>query len=172
MNTENKIVRLIIHCTATTVAQAWDKKMLLHQHLVLNGWRKPGYHHFIELDGTVHNLVEYNEDPILSWGEIAYGAGKYNGTSLHICYSGGLGTTMFPKDTRTLAQKGAMIRVIEDIIKKFPDIKIIGHNQLPDPQHNKACPSFWVPTWLRDIGIDEKHIWNADTHGYNKYFNK
>ena len=55
-----------------------------------------------------------------------------------------------PVDTRTLAQRKAMETYVKDFHRRFPDVEIVGHNQLAA----KACPSFNVQTWLKSIGIN------------------
>jgi hypothetical protein len=54
-----------------------------------------------------------------------------------------------PKDTRTSAQLRAMKKYVQDFHYDFPEVKIIGHNDLAA----KACPSFDVGAWLRSIGL-------------------
>lgn len=46
-----------------------------------------------------------------------------------------------PVDTRTPAQRKAMEAYVKDFHRRFPDVEIVGHNQLAA----KACPSFDVP---------------------------
>jgi len=48
------------------------------------------------------------------------------------------------------------------VIAYKPDILIAGHNQFD----NKACPSFFVPTYLKMIGIPDKNIYTKDPFGY------
>ena len=70
----------------------------------------------------------------------------------HIVYAGGVekdGKT--PKDTRTGCQKKALEKYVKDFHRKFPDVRIIGHNELAA----KACPSFDVQEWLKEIGINQ-----------------
>jgi hypothetical protein len=104
------------------------------------------------LDGKVERLVENNEDANVDPWEITNGAKGYNSVSRHVVYSGGLakdGKT--PKDTRTTAQKRAMEEYVKDFHKRFPRVRIIGHNEVAA----KACPSFNVQTWLKEIGIEQ-----------------
>ena len=37
------------------------------------------------------------------------------------------------------------------IQRRFPDVRIVGHNELAA----KACPSFDVQRWLKQIGITQ-----------------
>ena len=72
--------------------------------------------------------------------------------SRHVVYAGGCardGKT--PKDTRTPAQLKAMEAYVKDFHKRFPGVRIIGHNEVAA----KACPSFDVQKWLKSIGINQ-----------------
>ncbi|MDE7031913.1 MAG: N-acetylmuramoyl-L-alanine amidase, partial [Muribaculaceae bacterium] len=85
--------------------------------------------------------------------------------SRHIAYAGGCDMNLKPKDTRTAAQKAAMAKYVHDFHAKHPDVKIVGHRDLsPDLNGNgiiepdewlKACPSFDVAAWLKEIGIKQ-----------------
>ena len=44
-----------------------------------------------------------------------------------------------------------MKRYVLDFHRRFPGVRIVGHNQLAA----KACPSFDVPEWLESIGIKQ-----------------
>ena len=82
--------------------------------------------------------------------EITNGAAGNNSTSRHIVYVGGCDKGMKPKDTRTEAQKKALTEYVRDFHERFPQIRIVGHHEL---NPGKACPSFDVQMWLREIGI-------------------
>ena len=56
-----------------------------------------------------------------------------------------------PKDTRTASQKKALEKYVKDFHRRFPDVRIVGHNELAA----KACPSFDVQKWLKEIGINQ-----------------
>lgn len=58
---------------------------------------------------------------------------------------------MKPKDTRTPAQLKAMGAYVKDFHRRFPGVRIIGHNEVAA----KACPSFDVQKWLKSIGINQ-----------------
>jgi len=82
--------------------------------------------------------------------EIAIEIAGYNSVSRHIVYAGGCDKSGKPKDTRTAAQKEALKRYVRDFHERFPWIRIVGHHEL---NPGKACPSFDVASWLREIGI-------------------
>ena len=116
------------------------------------GWKQVGYTDIIHLDGKVERLVNNNEDANVDPWEITNGAKGYNSVSRHVVYAGGCardGKT--PKDTRTPAQRKAMEEYVKDFHRRFPEVRIIGHNEVA----SKACPSFDVQKWLTSIGIKQ-----------------
>lgn len=131
------------------------------------GWSRVGYSDVILLDGTREVLVKHNDDTVVDNNEITWGVASINNVSRHLCYIGGLGSDLKAKDTRTVHQTRALIQVIEEVLSYAPNILIAGHNQFD----NKACPSFFVPDFLRAIGVPEKNIYTGDKFGYGKRFN-
>lgn len=152
-----KLKYLVLHCTATPEGREVSAADIRRWHLSPSaaggrGWKQVGYTDMIHLDGTVERLVDNNEDANVDPWEITNGAKGYNSVSRHVVYAGGTakdGKT--PKDTRTAAQKTAMAAYVKDFHSRFPDVKIIGHNEVAA----KACPSFDVQKWLKTIGINQ-----------------
>lgn len=150
-----RLKRLVLHCTATPEGREVSAADIRHWHCDPvskggRGWKQVGYTDMIHLDGKVERLVGNNEDDEVDPWEITNGAAGYNSTSRHVVYVGGVakdGRTA--KDTRTPAQREAMEAYVKDFNKRFPSIPIVGHNQLAA----KACPSFDVPAWLKEIGV-------------------
>lgn len=148
---------LVIHCTATPEGREVTASDIRRWHTsappVGQGWRQVGYTDLFHLDGTVDRLVDNNEDNNVDNWEITNGVAGYNSISRHIVYAGGVDADNpnRAKDTRTPGQREAMKRYVLDFHKRFPLVKIIGHNQLAA----KACPSFDVPEWLKSIGIKQ-----------------
>lgn len=146
---------LVIHCTATPEGREVTAADIRHWHTDPvsrggRGWRQVGYTDLIHLDGKVERLVRNNEDMEVDPWEVTNGAAGYNALSRHIVYAGGVakdGKT--PKDTRTPAQRKALEAYVKDFHRRFPTVRIVGHNELAA----KACPSFSVKQWLREIGI-------------------
>ena len=148
---------LVLHCTATQEGREGSSKEIRHWHTDPvkkggRGWKQVGYTDLFHLDGTVERLVKNNEDAEVDPWEVTNGAAGYNSVSRHVVYAGGLakdGKTA--KDTRTAAQLKAMTDYVRNFHERFPQIKIVGHRDLPGV--NKACPSFDVKAWLESIGI-------------------
>lgn len=152
-----KLKYLVLHCTATPEGREVSAADIRRWHLSPpaaggRGWKQVGYTDMIHLDGTVERLVDNNEDANVDPWEITNGAKGCNSVSRHVVYSGGTakdGKT--PKDTRTAEQKTAMAAYVKNFHRRFPDVKIIGHNEVAA----KACPSFDVKKWLKEIGINQ-----------------
>lgn len=153
-----KLKYLVIHCTATPAGRevTGDDIRRWHTSPVSQGgrgWKQVGYTDLFHLDGSVERLVKNNEDMSVDPWEVTNGAAGYNSVSRHIVYAGGVDANDVNKavDTRTPAQKEAMKRYVLDFHRRFPGMRIVGHNQLAA----KACPSFDVPEWLESIGIKQ-----------------
>lgn len=150
-----KLQYLVLHCTATPEGRDVTSADIRRWHCSPasaggRGWKQVGYTDLIHLDGSVERLVDNNEDANVDPWEITNGAKGYNAVSRHVVYAGGCardGKT--PKDTRTQAQLRAMEAYVKDFHKRFPGVRIIGHNEVAA----KACPSFDVQRWLKSIGI-------------------
>lgn len=148
---------LVLHCTATPEGREVSSDEIRHWHTDPvkkggRGWKQVGYTDLFHLDGTVERLVKNNEDAEVDPWEVTNGAAGYNSVSRHVVYAGGLakdGKTA--KDTRTAAQLKAMTDYVRNFHERFPQIKIVGHRDLPGVK--KACPSFDVKAWLQSIGI-------------------
>ena len=151
---------LVLHCTATPEGREVTSGEIRHWHTDPvkkggRGWKQVGYTDMIHLDGRVERLVGNNEDAEVDPWEVTNGAKGYNTVSRHVVYVGGVskdGKTA--KDTRTEAQLKAMTAYVRDFHERFPQIRIVGHGELPGVK--KACPSFDVAAWLRSIGIYQK----------------
>lgn len=152
-----KLERLVLHCTATPEGRevTSNEIRVWHTNPVSKGgrgWKQVGYTDMIHLDGRVERLVQNNEDNMVDTWEITNGAKGYNSVSRHVVYVGGVARNgKTPRDTRTSAQLEAMATYVRDFHRRFPDVRIVGHNELAA----KACPSFDVQKWLVSIGIKQ-----------------
>ena len=131
-----KINRIIIHCTATPEGRDHTAKEIDRWHRE-KGWASIGYHFVIRLDGTVEN-----GRPIEQVGAHVKG---HNEDSIGIVYVGGCDKNMKPKDTRTPAQREALLETVTNLQESYPRATVHGHNEF---DKGKACPSFNVQTEL------------------------
>jgi hypothetical protein len=155
-----KLIYLIIHCTATREGQNITSIQIRKMHTSKppegRGWKQVGYSDMVHLDGTLENLVPYNNDDIVQPREITNGASGLNSISRHIVYVGGLDSSgKRAKDTRTMAQKLALGNYIRQFVAAHPNIKVAGHYDFA----TKACPSFNVQLFCKEIGINENNIY-------------
>lgn len=151
------IDEIIIHCSASKEGKEVSSDSIDRTHKgrkfssYISGGQTHyiGYHFIIHLDGTIEECR-----PIAKMGCHASG---HNARSIGICYIGGLDARdtngKMIKDTRTPAQKEALIKLIKDLKSRFPTIKrVIGHRDTsPDKNGNgiiepfefiKGCPCF------------------------------
>lgn len=133
------INKIILHCTATLENVFVDSTMVRDWHMKERGWSDIGYHYLIRLDGT----VEKGRDE----SRIGAHVKGHNKDSIGIAYVGGLDKDMKPKDTRTVAQMVSLDQLILNLLHKYPNSSLHGHNEFS----SKACPSF-------DVQIEYKNL--------------
>ena len=132
---------LVLHCSATqpdakieSIQNYWRKNLV---------WKSPGYHYVIKADGEIV--------PLLSIDKVSNGVAGYNSQIINISYIGGIDKAGKPKDTRTEEQKASILKLLKDLKKRFPSVKIQGHRDFPKVA--KACPSFDVKQWLNELNF-------------------
>ena len=81
----------------------------------------------------------------------------YNANSIGICYEGGLDENGKPADTRTPAQKAALIALLRSLKVDYPDAEIKGHCELKGV--HKDCPCFSCQEY-RDYFARLSHLAN------------
>lgn len=151
-----KLRYLVIHCTATPEGREVSQADIRQWHTSPppkgRGWKQVGYTDMIHLDGKTERLVPNNEDAWVDPWEVTNGAKGYNSVSRHLVYVGGLASdAKTSKDTRTAAQLKTMAAYVRSFHQRFPEVEIVGHNQLAA----KDCPCFDVPKWLESIGVKQ-----------------
>ena len=126
-----ELKEIILHCTATKEGQDYSVEQVRKWHLD-RGFNDIGYHFLIRLDGTVEA-----GRPLETVGAHCKG---HNANSIGIAYVGGVGKNGSPKDTRTLPQREAMRRLVDDLKQYFPRLEVHCHNEYS----TKSCPCFSV----------------------------
>ena len=135
------IRNLTIHCAATPEGR--DVKAATIDDWDRAKFGQVSYHIVIELDGTAVRGLRDDQKG-------AHVGGKNTG-NIGVCYVGGVDKKGNPKDTRTPAQKATMLRIVREYQAKYPGIVTRGHRDWPGVK--KACPSFDVGGWLREVGL-------------------
>lgn len=130
------IKEIIVHCSATPEGKDYTVAQIRQMHLARN-FSDIGYHYVIYRDGSVH----IGRDVNIAGAHCT----NHNTISIGICYIGGCDATqrlakgsLVPKDTRTDAQKHALIGLLRELKALYPNVKIHSHKDFA----NKACPSF------------------------------
>ena len=148
MRTINKI---ILHCSASMAGVNLSANDIKAYHcnpvkMGGRGWRNPGYHYVIRLDGT--------REVLLPEEFIANGVKGHNADSVHVCYVGGLmqrekgkGNSeksgqpqVVAANTMTPAQHCAITELLHELHNRYPAATFHGHNEFAA----KACPGFRV----------------------------
>lgn len=127
---KRNIKEIIVHCSATAEGKDFTVAQIRQWHLQ-RGFTDIGYHYVIYRDGSVH--VGRSEEV-----SGAHCTG-HNTISIGVCYIGGCASDgKTPKDTRTAAQKAALVKLLKELKVKYPNARIYPHYKFA----NKACPSF------------------------------
>ena len=125
------ITLIVIHCSATRADRPYDVEQLSRDHSA-RGFDGIGYHLYVRRNGEVVQCRHLER--------IGAHAKGYNARSIGVCYEGGLDSAGRPADTRTPAQKKALLQLLQQLRSLFPEAGIVGHRDLPGV--NKACPCF------------------------------
>lgn len=134
-----KINEIIVHCTATAEGKNFKAADIDRWHKA-KGWSGIGYHHVVDLDGTV--------EPGRPESEVGAHCLKHNANSIGVVYVGGLASDgKTPKDTRTPQQKAALVKLLTELKHSYPSATIHGHRDFAA----KACPSFDATKEYKDI---------------------
>ena len=142
---KRRIDYIALHCSATKDGQNFTVNDIRRWHTAPKpqgrGWSDIGYHYVIHLDGSVHK----GRDVDLIGAHVE----NYNAHSIGICYVGGTDKSGKAKDTRTTAQKAAMLKLLKELRIKYPKAIIQGHRDFPGVA--KACPSFDAKSEYKNI---------------------
>lgn len=126
MRTINEI---IVHCSATLEGRSFNAADIDRWHRQ-RGFSRIGYHYVVLLDGVIER-----GRPEEVVGAHCKG---HNRRSIGVCYIGGLDHNNQPKDTRTAAQRHALLLLMRELKRRFPAATVHGHCEFAA----KACPCF------------------------------
>ena len=135
---------IVIHCSQTRPSQKdVDAKWIDRVHRE-RGWTMIGYGKVIKRNGEVE---QGRQDDAVQ----AHVRG-YNHCSYGLCLVGGAKEEDWqqPEDNFTGEQWESLKKVLEELLKKYPDAQIVGHTNLDE---NKTCPNFNVREYLLNEDI-------------------
>lgn len=134
--TRRYIDEIIIHYSATPLGENYTVEQIKQAHLA-RGFNNIGYHWYIDLNGKIWKGRDENISGAHCTG--------HNTRSIGICYCGGCPSRKSRKDwmnvgldTRTPAQKAALIKIVSEEKRKYPKATVHGHREFA----NKPCPGF------------------------------
>lgn len=123
------ITEIIVHCTATPAGRRVSVADIDSWHRQ-RGFNGIGYHYVVELDGHI------------AQGRTVHLAGAHckghNINSIGVVYVGGLDADGRAADTRTAAQRNALIALLSQLRRIYPGTAIHGHRDFAA----KECPCF------------------------------
>lgn len=142
------ITEIIVHCEATPEGEEFSRATLEACHAArkfspykYNGKIEHiGYHYVVHLDGSI--------EPCRPESIKGCHCTNHNANSIGVSYVGGCpprtdkNWMRKAKDTRTPAQKAALLKLLKELKRKYPNAKIYGHRDFA----NKPCPSFDAKT--------------------------
>lgn len=131
------ITEIIVHCSATPAGREVHAADIDRYHR-LRGFSGIGYHYLVTADGAVETGRPDDQ--------VGAHCLHHNKNSIGVCYVGGLdAVTMLPADTRTPAQREALIKLLSRLRARYPKAVIHAHRDFAD----KACPCFDATTEYR-----------------------
>jgi len=108
-----------------------------------------GYHYYVRKDGTI-----YRGRPEDTVGAHVYG---YNSVSIGVCAEGD-----YTKETMPAPQKEALILLVKDLKKRYPNARIVGHKDLAAT----ACPGGNFPLdELKSIKEEDNMLLKVGSRG-------
>lgn len=129
-----EVTELVLHCSATPNGRKFTVKDIESWHKQRMDWgpspsgKYIGYHYVIYINGEIAG----GRSP----EEVGVHAKGHNKNSIGICL---IGMNKF-----TQAQWDALKYLVSSLQVEYPDIAIIGHNEVS----HKDCPGFDVQEWL------------------------
>ena len=142
-----RIDLILVHCTATPKGKNFTVDDVRSWHTAPKekggrGWPDIGYHYVIHLDGSVH--LGRDVDLVGAHCE------GHNANSIGIVYVGGMSADgKNNEDTRTEAQKLALLDLLVKLKKLYPNAEISGHRNYD--KKGKTCPNFDARNEYRDL---------------------
>lgn len=141
---KRNITEIILHYTATPEGEDFSVEQIRLSHKQ-RGFTDIGYHYVIYRDGSIHKGRDESKSGAHCTG--------HNSRSIGVCYVGGCpsrktkGWMNIGKDTRTEAQKSALLKLLKELKQRYPKATIHGHREFAA----KPCPGFDAKAEYRNL---------------------
>ena len=144
---DSRVAYLVQHYSATAIEGNYTAADIDAMHK-LRGFKEIGYHYFIRKNGMIETGRDLSQPGRFEQG--AHSKGE-NDISIGICLEGGV-TRARPNegfDSRTHAQIKAQIKLIRELLLRFPNAKVIGHRDMPFAA--TQCPGYNAADWWQTV---------------------
>ncbi len=171
--TDNRVEYLVIHTAAWPYGGTHERlaKFFMQEaevEGVATGWSRHGYHITIDYMGKCIQIYKDNEKsfgvgPSKSQGSTSNQSPNIsNSNTINLNWIGG---SVFDL---TKEQANSLNELVKFYTIRYPNIKILGHNQMYNhpTKGRKNCPWLDVPTYCRELGINENNIETANPADY------
>ena len=148
---DGRVTHIVIHYSATPIEKDFSAAEIDRMHRA-RGFNEIGYHYFIRKDGMVETGRDLSQPGRFEQGAHAKGN---NASSIGICFEGGVRASA-PSvgfDSRTPAQTAAMIKLIRQLMDRFPGAIVEGHRDMPGAA--TQCPGFDARAWWNGVARTE-----------------
>ncbi len=139
------IKEIIVHCSATPPDMNIGANEIRKWHTDPppsgRGWRDIGYHYVIRRNGEVDHGRDENV--------VGAHCEGHNANSIGICLVGGINKQGDAENNFTPEQFATLKNWLKAIRDDHPGSTIHGHNEFS----SKACPSFNVQDWLKEVEL-------------------
>ena len=144
---DGRVTHIVIHYSATPIERDFTAADIDRMHRA-RGFNEIGYHYFIRKDGTVQTGRDLSQPGRFEQG--AHSQGE-NDSSVGVCFEGGVRSAApnVGYDSRTPAQTAAMIRLIRQLMDRFPGAIVEGHRDMPGAA--TQCPGFDARAWWDEV---------------------
>lgn len=144
---DSRVAYLVQHYSATPIEKDFTMADIDRMHR-RRGFKEIGYHFYIRKDGTIERGRDLTQAGRFEQG--AHSSGE-NDTSIGICTEGGVRAADPNKgvDTRTPAQIASQIKVIEELLERYPDAVVKGHRDMPNA--STQCPAYDATAWWEGV---------------------
>lgn len=140
---DERVKWIVIHYSATPIERVYTYAQLDRDHR-MRGFREVGYHYYLPRAGGRVRGRDLSQPGRFEMG--AHSKGE-NDASIGICFEGGV-TLDEPNrgwDTRNADQIREMVRLIDELLVRFPNAEVIGHRDMPGAK--TQCPGFDAGAW-------------------------